>query len=160
MAIVSMPAGLNSRPLQDGYTFEPHEPLLRTDMEQGPARQRRLFANSPSVIQPVWPWSFDEFEVFRAWYHKDLHDGQDWFWAKVFIGGREQLGLCRFAEAYQPSLVKIEWHVTAKIEVRNVEYMDDESRWFAGHYGPAVASAIATSLHRIVHEEAPQLLPA
>ena len=160
MAIVSMPAALNSRPLRDGYQYEPHSPLNRTDMEQGPARQRRVFDNSPAVLSPVWPFSADEYEIFRAWHHKDLHDGQDWFWAAVYIGGREQLGLCRFTEAFKPVLVKIEWHVSAKIEVRNVEYMDDDARWFAGEYGPATALAISASLHRILHEEAPQLLPA
>lgn len=160
MAIVSMPAGLNSRPIRDGYNFDPHDDLLRTDMEQGPARQRQLFENSPSVLRPVWPWSFDEFEVFRAWYHKDLHDGQDWFWATVYIGGREQLGLCRFVKKYQPSIVKTEWHVSSEVEVRNVEYMDDDARWFAGEYGPAVALSIASTLHRIIHQEAPALLPA
>jgi len=159
MAIQTWPAGLNFRPMRDGYAFDPHDPLSRTDMEQGPARQRLIYPNSPATPNLVWPFTADEFEVFRAWYHEDLRDGAEWFWMQVFIGGRQMLGLCQFIGAFQPVLNGNVWKVTTKLQVRNVEYMDADARWFAGEYGPGLAITIADRLHTIIHEEAPVDLP-
>lgn len=159
MAIQTWPAGLNPRPMRDGYGYTPHDPLARTDMDQGPARQRLVYPNSPVTPDLTWPFSEDEYEVFRKWYHEDLGDGASWFWMQVFLP-RQQLGLCRFAEPIKPRLNKIEWWVTAKIEIRNAEYIDADAYYLAGTYGPATALGIASRLHTIVHEEAPAELPA
>lgn len=161
MALPSWPPGLNSRPVRDGYKFSPHDPLARTDMDQGPARQRLVYPNSPATLDIAWPFTADEFEVFRAWHHEDLSDGAAWFWMQVWIGGRQQLGLCQFVGGdYEPVLSGLVWTVSAKLHVRNVEYLSADARWFAGTYGPATALAIAAALHKIIHEEAPVNLPA
>lgn len=159
MAIQTWPAGLNHRPLREGYAFEPHAPLSKTDMEQGPARKRLIYPNSPATPNLTWPFTNDELAVFSAWYHSELLEGEAWFWMQVLIGGTWQLGLCRFLDGYQPVLSGNVWNVTAKLEVRNVAYLDDDTLWFAGTYGPATALAIAARLHTIIHEEAPAALP-
>lgn len=55
-------------PLGPGYEMTPADPFLRTDMEVGPARQRRLTSARMDRVQAVWQFSPLEFTAFRAWF--------------------------------------------------------------------------------------------
>jgi hypothetical protein len=55
-------------PLGPGYQLSPADPFLRTEMEAGEARQRRLTFARRDRIQAVWRFDGAEFEAFRAWF--------------------------------------------------------------------------------------------
>ena len=55
-------------PTIEGYGIQPDEAILRTEMEAGPARQRRRFTNVPSRITVRWVMSAEQFLLFEAWY--------------------------------------------------------------------------------------------
>lgn len=124
--IRAWPVGLNYRPLQAGYKWKPHDPQLRTAMEQGPARKRRRWIASPAYITVAWPFSLREFEVFRAWHHLQLDDGANWFRLNVFTGTDWQLLPVRFKGVYRPTLKGLIWTVSADIEVRQVPFVSVE----------------------------------
>ncbi len=55
-------------PTIEGYGISPGEAILRTEMEAGPARQRRRFTDVPSRIAARWVLWPDQFALFEAWY--------------------------------------------------------------------------------------------
>lgn len=44
-------------PTVEGYSIRPDEAIIRTDMEAGPARQRRRYTQTPSKISVKWVMS-------------------------------------------------------------------------------------------------------
>ena len=50
------------------YEITPADPFLRTDMEAGPARQRRLTSARRDLVTCVWDMSPPEYLAFDAWF--------------------------------------------------------------------------------------------
>ena len=71
-------------PSVEGYGLTPQEAVLRTDMESGPARQRRRFRQTPTRITVRWLFSEFEFALFEAWYKYHADEGGQW--SKVLTG--------------------------------------------------------------------------
>lgn len=122
--IRTWPAGLQHKPIRAGYKWTPHDPQSRVPMEQGPARKRRRWVESPAYVELVWPFALSRFEVFRAWHHLQLDDGANWFRMPVWTGNAFVSLPCRFKGAYEPALRGLEWWVSAEVEVRQVPYLD------------------------------------
>ena len=106
-------------PSIEGYGITPGEAILRTEMEAGPARQRRRFTNVPSRIAVRWLMRRDEFVLFEAWYRWVAQEGGAWFEIEL-LGG---LGVipqdARFtrqfeARPYRGNL----WEITSELEIR------------------------------------------
>jgi len=55
-------------PIGPGYGLEAVDQYLRTDMEVGPARTRRLTRARRDRVQAVWVMTPAEFVAFRAWF--------------------------------------------------------------------------------------------
>ena len=53
-------------PTVDGYGIRPGEAILRTEMEAGPARQRRRYTQVPSRITVRWVLRREQFALFEA----------------------------------------------------------------------------------------------
>jgi len=53
-------------PIIDDYGVHPGEAILRTEMEVGPARQRRRFIQVPSRITVNWKLRQDQMALFEA----------------------------------------------------------------------------------------------
>lgn len=128
MPFAAWPVSLDYRPLRAGYRWRPGDPQLRTEMEQGSARKRRLWDMSPAYASAAWEFSLSEFELFRAWHHAVLADGEKRFRMPVYTGAGFSTLPCKFNGTYQPSLSGLVWTVTGEIEVRQVPYLsaDDE----------------------------------
>lgn len=121
--IRSWPVSLNHRPVKAGYRWRPHDAQMRTPMEQGPARKRRRWIDSPAYIEVSWPWGLNDFELFRAWHHAALGDGSRFFRVPVFTGASFSTLPCRFKGVYDAALQGLEWWVSAEIEVRQVPFL-------------------------------------
>lgn len=67
MTIVKFPKKL-PYPTVEGYTIRPGEAIVRTEMEAGPARQRRRYTQTPSKIAVKWIMNPEQFCLFEAWY--------------------------------------------------------------------------------------------
>lgn len=112
-----------------GYQINPADQTGRTDMEVGPARQRRRTAARDDHISVTWKFTDREMTIFRAWF-----DGADYAaggsaWFNVTIAGgdggmREREA--RFVGPYQATpLTGLNWLVSAKLETRGGELSAD-----------------------------------
>ena len=66
-------------PTVQGYAIKPGEAIVRTEMEAGPARQRRRYTQTPSRITVKWIFNLEQFAVFEAWYKYYAQEGGEWF---------------------------------------------------------------------------------
>lgn len=109
--------------LQAGYGLQHQSPFVRTEMQSGRARQRRMFTSVPSVVSVSWIFETDgEARLFEGWFRDDLgaKDGENWFDMPL----QTPLGTyhydCRFTEMYRgPTLVGGDmWQISASLEIR------------------------------------------
>ena len=111
----------------DGYKISPQNATVRTEMETGPARQRRLSASMPTQLSVKWILTRFEMKIFEAWFRHIIFDGTAWFVMSVDNG----LGLtetdCRFIGPYTVELAaKGIYNVSATLEVRDMPVMSKE----------------------------------
>lgn len=107
-------------PLADSYTIKPDEAIVRTDMEAGPARQRRRYTQTPSKITVKWIMNKEQFALFEAWYKFHAKEGAEWFYISL-LGG---LGLtdqeARFTKQFEATLSKgYFWSISSELEIRD-----------------------------------------
>lgn len=112
-----LPLGLHS-----GRSYQLVNPLMRSDLDSGRARQRRRFRDVPEGAQIAWLFSGIQARTFIAWFRDALTDGVEWFECPL---NHPSLGLtyytCRFTGVYKgPSRVGPDlWSITAELELRD-----------------------------------------
>ena len=117
--MIRFPATL-PMPLAEPYAVKPADGVVRTDMEQGPARQRREFTQVPTKIPVKWRFTDAQFAVFDAWVQWKGKAGAEWF----VIPLRSGLGVidhvARFTKQYEAPLHSgLYWLVSMELEVRD-----------------------------------------
>lgn len=81
MASETWPASLPQNMLMDGYSHSAANNILRTNMDAGPAKQRRRFTSGPQPVTGKIFVNDTELETFKDWYVDDLLEGAlrfDW----------------------------------------------------------------------------------
>ena len=143
-------------PTIEGYGIRPGEAILRTEMEAGPARQRRRFTNVPSRITVRWVMRAEQFLLFESWYRWAAAEGGAWFEIDL-LGG---LGLlaqeARFTRQFEarPYRGRL-WEVTSELEVRARPTLSDGGLALVLNEDvPGLIGSI-DSLHTLVHETLP-----
>ena len=144
-------------PTIEGYGIQPGEAILRTEMEAGPARQRRRFTNVPSRITVRWVMRAEQFLLFESWYRWAAAEGGAWFEIDL-LGG---LGLlpqeARFTRQFEarPYRGRL-WEVTSELEVRARPTLSDGGLALVLNEDvPGLIGSI-DSLHTLVHETLPR----
>lgn len=94
--------------------------MVRTDMEAGPARQRRRFTTGPKMSEVTWLFTAAQLALFETFFDTTLSGGSAWFTMKVPIGGVNSLRTVRFTEGYSAATTAREfmYQVTSKIEIQ------------------------------------------
>jgi len=115
-------------PSIEGYGVHPGEAILRTEMEAGPARQRRRFTQVPSRITVRWVLRRDQFALFESWYRWQAKEGGAWFEIDL-LGG---LGLvtheARFTRQFTARLLPANrWEVTSELEIRERPVLSEDA---------------------------------
>ena len=143
-------------PTLEGYGISPGEAVLRTEMEAGPARQRRRFTDVPSRIAARWVLRPDQFALFEAWYRFAAAEGGAWFEMDL-LGG---LGLvaqeARFTRQFdaRPYRGRL-WEVTSELEIRARPTLSEGAmNLLLAEDMPALNASI-DALHVLVHETLP-----
>ena len=122
MATINYPTQLPP-PIQDGYSVQHVSPLLRTQMQSGRARQRRIFTSVPSMV----PVSFffqnaGEAQLFEGFFQHTLKDGAEWFNMPLKTTMGTKSYECRFVDIYGPLEPQNDyWRTSAQIEIRERE---------------------------------------
>lgn len=120
--MIAYPAGL-PKPERDGFGYEPVNPLLRSNLASGRARQRRLYTSVPTMVNVSWVFNDQEAQLFEAWWEDILVGGSQWFDCPLLTP--ESVGMVRayegrFTGIYSgPQLIGISlWRYTAELEIR------------------------------------------
>lgn len=118
MADVEYPADLPCIQ-QTNFAFQPVSPVLRDTMTSGRARQRRLYASTPSMVTVEWLCSDAEAVALEAFYNQTLNGGVDWFTMAIRTPYGSEARRVRFTDIYQgPSLEQGRyWRYTATLEL-------------------------------------------
>ena len=143
-------------PTIEGYGIQPGEAILRTEMEAGPARQRRRFTNVPSRITVRWVMSAEQFLLFEAWYRWAAAEGGAWFEIDL-LGG---LGMvpqeARFTRQFEARPHRgLLWEVTSGLEVRARPTLSDGGLALVLAEDIDGLNAGIEALHTLVHETLP-----
>lgn len=106
-------------PLREGYGLQHVEPMQRTQLASGRARQRRRFTSVPSDVSVSWIMSQPEARLFEAWYRDVISDGAAWFQCPLKTPLGIQHYKARFTGIYRgPELVGLNhWRFTAELEL-------------------------------------------
>ena len=92
-------------PLVNGFAYIPTDAVVRTQMDSGPARQRRRFTQFPTVFQATWRLTQAQLLAFEQFHHTSLSDGQAWFTLSLYTGAGITASTVRFTKPYQVKLV-------------------------------------------------------
>ncbi|TAN67777.1 MAG: hypothetical protein EPN20_06675 [Magnetospirillum sp.] len=143
-------------PTYDGYALEPEAAVTRTDMEAGPARQRRRFTQAPTRIPVRWRLSQTGFATFEAWFRLKLADGAEWFVIDLLGGNGRNRHEARFlGQGTTPYRAVPQrggaWIVTSVLEVRERPMLDEGALDILLTEDVPVLFADISALHTILH---------
>lgn len=101
---------------QDGYTQTIKNPLIRTDMEAGPAKVRLRYTAIPEEFSISLVMTKKQFEDFVTFFKQDIHYGADTFtWNHPVT--RAISNNCRFTSMYNASPHGLDFKVTISMEI-------------------------------------------
>ena len=143
-------------PTVEGYGIRPGEAILRTEMEAGPARQRKRFTQVPSRIAVRWLMRREQFALFEAWYRWQAKEGGEWFEIPL-LGG---VGLldheARFTRQFEARLTGgVLWEIASELEVRERPTLSADALAIALDSDLASLFATVDRLHGVVHVTLP-----
>ncbi len=146
-------------PTVDGYSIRPDEAIIRTNMESGPARQRRRYTQTPSKIAVKWIMNPEQFCLFEAWYKYQAKEGAEWF-AISLLGG---IGLteqdARFTQQFEASLIAGRlWQITSELEIRDRPTISEEAMGVISEIDLQSLELLSSKLHILVHLSLPKNL--
>ena len=116
-----------------GYGLAPQPAFVRSDMDAGPARQRRRFTQAPTEITLQFHVTREQMAIFEAWYEHRIDSGAAWFDAPMDNGQGITTIEARFVEPWQSQPLGKGLHtVSCKWETRNRPVMSDADLTAAG----------------------------
>ena len=143
-------------PTVQGYGIRPGEAILRTEMEAGPARQRKRFTQVPSRIAVRWLMKREQFALFEAWYRWRAREGGAWFEIKLLGGLGLQVHEARFTRQFEAKLIGgLLWEVTSELEIRERPVLTEDALAIALDSDIAALLATVDRLHGLVHVTLP-----
>lgn len=108
-------------PTMTDYSIKFGKAVIRTEMESGPARQRRRYTQVPSMINVRFDFTLEQFGIFEKFWEQDLLHGERWFEIKLVNGVGEKTYTARFDANEPPEAVSVAkgrgWVVKARLEV-------------------------------------------
>lgn len=143
-------------PTVEGYSIRPDEAIIRTDMESGPARQRRRYTQTPSKISVRWIMNPEQFCLFEAWYKYHAKEGAEWF-VITLLGG---IGLteqdARFTQQFEASLIAGRlWQITSELEIRDRPTITEDAMEIIIDSDFQKLEFTVDKLHILVHRSCP-----
>ncbi|CAA6605813.1 conserved hypothetical protein [Rhodospirillaceae bacterium LM-1] len=143
-------------PTVQSYGIRPGEAILRTEMEAGPARQRKRFTQVPTRIAVRWLMKREQFALFEAWYRWQAKEGGEWFEIPL-LGG---LGLvtheARFTRQFDAKLVGgVLWEIASELEIRERPTLSQDELNLALESDLALLFRDTGHFHALIHTNLP-----
>jgi hypothetical protein len=156
-------------PLSSGYGMGIGQTDVRTEMDAGPARQRRRHQQKPVQLALSWLMTRDQLSVFEYFYEVVLDGGAEWFDAPLSSGVGCSVSVpLRMISGYEVTQAAADglWQITANAELRalpepRAEYLllDGASGTFASTPDSA-ANSVTGNLHIFARVAADDWTPA
>ncbi|MBF0187071.1 MAG: hypothetical protein HQL50_04010 [Magnetococcales bacterium] len=149
------------QPTVEGCGIQPGEAILRTEMEAGPARQRRRFSQVPSRITVRWLFSPYQFALFEAWYTHQAKEGGSWFTITLAGGLGMVAHEARFTRQFsaRPVFRGARWEVTSELEIRERPTLDEQTLSILLSEDPDGLVAAFSGFHSLIHNTLPLTTP-
>lgn len=115
-----MPAWPSTLPAPkiEGYNVKPEAGFIRTDMEAGPARQRKRFTVVPQKLEASWRFTSAQMATFKTFFKTTINLGTDWFTMTLDIGDGLISYNVRFTAPHVDAIKSgMNWDVNGQIEV-------------------------------------------
>lgn len=115
------------------YGIEPQDAVARTDMDSGPARQRRRWTTTPTEFPVTFKLSRYQLAIFEGWFDNFADAGAAYFNITLLSGVGLASHEVRFkGKAYKANPWNADddanaewWRVTAVFEARNRPVLDE-----------------------------------
>lgn len=75
MTSINWPSSLPDKPRRQGYSYQPMSPVIRTQMESGPPKQRRRFSGKWRGSPITWLMDATQLGTFRTFWDSSLQGG-------------------------------------------------------------------------------------
>lgn len=128
--MIEYPAKFLPCPVRDGYQYQLSHvnPITRTQMQNGRARQRRKFTSVPSIVELKWRLTDGEAQYFELWFSEILKDGAEWFNGPIRSPrSRAENVKMRFTGIYDgPILEGSWWIIRARMELYKRPLIDKD----------------------------------
>lgn len=143
-------------PMVSGFDSTADDPILRTNMEAGAPRTRRLFSAVPDNLTLSWVFTLAEMALFESWHKLEALDGAAWFSISLPNGLGMQSVEAKFSKPVRKGLRGgMNWHVSGEVKVRNAPTMTQEYLDVALAYDPNEIVYGSSVLHALVNTTLP-----
>ncbi|GAB6051722.1 hypothetical protein JCM17960_05420 [Magnetospira thiophila] len=147
-------------PTVQGYGIRPGKAILRTEMEAGPARQRKRFTQVPSRISVRWLMSAKQFALFEAWYRWHAKEGGEWFEIDLLGGIGLTTHEARFPRQFEAKLVGgVLWEIASELEILERPTLSEDALAIALESDLAALFGTINRLHGLVQASLSLLHP-
>ena len=124
-------------PLVSGFDSTADDPILRTNMESGSPRTRRMFTAVPDNVTLSWVFTAAQMALFEAWHKLEAQDGAAWFSISLPNGLGMQSVEAKFSKPARKGLRGgMNWNVSGEVQVRNAPTLTQEYLDVALAYDP------------------------
>lgn len=138
-------------PLLSGFDSTSDDPILRTNMEAGAPRARRMFTSVPDNITLSWVFTEAQLALFEAWHKLEAQDGAAWFTVSLPNGLGMQSVEARFKRPLKKALRGgMSWFVSGDVQVRNAPTMTQEYLAVALAYDPEELATVNAALQIVL----------
>jgi len=155
MAFAQWPEDINPLPLRDGYSFEPHEDILRAQIGLGLNEQRRPFGESDAFPTLTIPMTGEQLASFMAFWTVTLWRGAAWFEMPLRMGPELTTSVVRIPEEPEAVFDIPDWLVTFKLEVRDAPFVMEGGAYMAAVIGDDAFEDFVTAIGDFVDVEWP-----
>lgn len=107
--------------LSSAHGFTTKDQTVRSDMEMGPARVRRISTARNDTVPLSWVFTDAQMEIFRDWFDLDTgaNGGAAWFFMTINVGYGDVTQEARFKSgSIKTSRVGKTWSVSSEVEIR------------------------------------------
>ena len=105
MAAISWPTQLPARPLLSGHAVKADSGIIRTQMDNGLARQRKRAGTPTSRLAVSWSMNGAQAALFKAWVVDRAANGAAWFNIDLILDSGERTCEARFVADVQYRLI-------------------------------------------------------
>lgn len=108
--------------------LKPGDATVRTQMESGHQRVRRISANVPEVVTARWTLTGKQMQVWRSWWKHTVLDGAAYFQCELTDGSQLVTASARPREGTYAATTSNgghTWEVSCELEVEDLPIMSE-----------------------------------